>query len=345
MRSARSTVLVFTSRTAARSRAGGNRSPGHASPEARARRISPATWSCSATASVRSTLTSIIVLCIVALCIVAVPDETLPPTEVLIPEARRHQRRRYLRTAITAVLAALVVGALVVGAVVLVSGPAAGGKRSTGSSSVATAGLGPVVLRPVLCFADPYLPSAQSDSGPLPNCGAPYLLTATALNVAPDAITPDRSSNRVPPDPVFTPYASTAHDAAGSVELLGGLPGSAPGLGGSSPNRGERYVLGPVVMRLSASDIESAGASPIANGSQEWLVVVQLSSAAAARWDTVAQREFPSALGGRPGRHGGLVSHHPATQTSFSSLEGKMEISGLTEQSATSLAAAINARH
>jgi hypothetical protein len=130
---------------AARSRAGGNRSPGHASPEARARRISPATWSCSATASVRSTLASIIVLCIVALCIVAVPDETLPPTEVLIPEARRHQRRRYLRTAITAVLAALVVGALVVGAVVLVR-VVVGCRGRTGARRAAAR---PVLCRPV----------------------------------------------------------------------------------------------------------------------------------------------------------------------------------------------------
>ena len=44
-RSARSTVFVLTPRTAARSFAGGSRSPGFASPSAIARRISPATCS------------------------------------------------------------------------------------------------------------------------------------------------------------------------------------------------------------------------------------------------------------------------------------------------------------
>ena len=44
-RSERSTVLVLTPRTAARSLAGGSRSPGFASPSAIARRISPATCS------------------------------------------------------------------------------------------------------------------------------------------------------------------------------------------------------------------------------------------------------------------------------------------------------------
>ncbi len=54
VRSARSTVFGFTQSTAARSRAGGRRSPGLASPSATARRIAAATCSCSATELVGS---------------------------------------------------------------------------------------------------------------------------------------------------------------------------------------------------------------------------------------------------------------------------------------------------
>src|SRR5437764_3720633 len=61
-RKERSTVFVFTPRTAARSRAGGSRSPGFASPSAIARRISAATCSKSSVGSCRSILTFSIVL-------------------------------------------------------------------------------------------------------------------------------------------------------------------------------------------------------------------------------------------------------------------------------------------
>jgi len=63
---ARRTVLVLTPRTAARSLAGGSRSPGRASPSAIARRISPATCSWRSRESRRSILTSFMVLAIVA---------------------------------------------------------------------------------------------------------------------------------------------------------------------------------------------------------------------------------------------------------------------------------------
>src|SRR6185437_9633011 len=49
VRSARNTVLALTPSTAARSRAGGSRSPATASPSAIARRIAAATCSCSGT--------------------------------------------------------------------------------------------------------------------------------------------------------------------------------------------------------------------------------------------------------------------------------------------------------
>ena len=65
-RSERSTVLVFTPRMAARSLAGGRRSPGFASPSAIARRISAATCSYRSVGSPLSTLTLIMTLVILA---------------------------------------------------------------------------------------------------------------------------------------------------------------------------------------------------------------------------------------------------------------------------------------
>ena len=65
-RNARSTVLVFTPMTAARSRAGGRRSPGFASPSAIALRICAATWSCRGVGSWWSSLAVSIVLIIIA---------------------------------------------------------------------------------------------------------------------------------------------------------------------------------------------------------------------------------------------------------------------------------------
>src|SRR4029077_3757730 len=66
-RSERKTVFVFTPSTAARSRAGGKRSPGFASPSAIALRISAATCSKSSVGSCLSILTFSIVLLTIAL--------------------------------------------------------------------------------------------------------------------------------------------------------------------------------------------------------------------------------------------------------------------------------------
>jgi hypothetical protein len=121
-RSARRTVLVLTPRTAARSRAGGSRSPGTASPSAIARRMSAATWSCRSAGSVRSTLTfNIMLVTIVPMThdgeetTVALidPDRVVAPeplnTDLLIREARERQRKRRRRLA--ALGSTIVVGA------------------------------------------------------------------------------------------------------------------------------------------------------------------------------------------------------------------------------------------
>src|SRR4051794_8081696 len=117
--SARKTVFRLTSSSAARSRAGGRRSPGCASPSAIARLISAATCSCRSVDSARSMLTRNMVLAIIALLMGTVtgpppapPDADLDPQalEALIEEARRRARRRrrgYAAAALAAVAAGL----------------------------------------------------------------------------------------------------------------------------------------------------------------------------------------------------------------------------------------------
>src|SRR3954468_15171686 len=123
-RSARSTVFVLTPSTAARSLAGGSRSPGFASPSAIARRSSAAACSCSRVGSRRSILTRNMVLCIVAQSrqsVVTVLSPPRPPTrddprtaeerrreqEALIKEARERARRRRERWTALVLLALL----------------------------------------------------------------------------------------------------------------------------------------------------------------------------------------------------------------------------------------------
>ena len=98
-RSARSTVLVLTPRTAARSFAGGRRSPGFASPSAIARRISPATCSYRSVGSALSTLTFSMVLvtlsqsCRTCSCDRHRPASPAPPGRSRRPRGARGPRR------------------------------------------------------------------------------------------------------------------------------------------------------------------------------------------------------------------------------------------------------------
>src|SRR5438128_1823256 len=134
-RRARRTVFVLTSRTAARSRAGGRRSPGPASPSAIARRISAATCSCRGIGSDLSILTSTTGARQSSIMVLAPPrpPRLEPEPDALIEEARQRQRRRR-RLVGTALALALAVGAAVFGLV----------DRIGGSSSSPTAAGAPI---------------------------------------------------------------------------------------------------------------------------------------------------------------------------------------------------------
>jgi hypothetical protein len=263
--------------------------------------------------------------------------ETPPPTEVLIPEARKHQKQRYVRTGIVAVVCALIVAGLIVGAVALFGGPSAIGKAKTSPRPPAVAGApGAVLLRPVLCYAPLYSASASKTVTAGPSCAAPYALTAAGLDVQPKSGADAANgfiSNNVGPDPALAAYPSSGRDVAGSTVLLGAPRG----------DRNERVLLGPAAMKLSASDVSSAAVRETQQG--VWEVDIRLTPAGAAKWDSVAEMNFHLLLAFEQGGRVISVPLMQPAQSSFSSFDGAMQVSGgLTKQDATSLALATKAR-
>src|SRR5665213_3313964 len=133
VRSARSTVLWLTPRTAARSRAGGSRSPARASPSAMARRTWAATCSCSGVASDGSSCSDNMMPLMLApsdmkgwlVDAAKVQDAAAGLRgDVLIEEARRRQRRR--RKLLTLLMLIVLVVAGVSAAIVVRHGASRG---------------------------------------------------------------------------------------------------------------------------------------------------------------------------------------------------------------------------
>lgn len=258
-------------------------------------------------------------------------DDAPAPIEVLIPEARSRQRQRYRRSVFLVSIVALLVGGLVA---LLITTTSSGSGTAHDPLKPSTVGVGraTVLIRPVLCFAYPYVAS-QKKTGPVPPCATPYQLSAAALNVSPNSAQVGYTSNTPMPDPAMAGYPSSTHDSPTHTVLLGELTGG--------PRIRERWVLGPSEMRLSTSDVESASAQK--NETGQWIVMVHLSSAGAAAFDRVAYKNFHQIVAIDMG---GKVVSTPIiqpTQTSFSSFDGVMQISGsLTAPNARSVVVAIN---
>jgi len=256
-------------------------------------------------------------------------DDPPAPAEVLIPEARHRQHRRYRRSALVVSMVALLVGALVA---ILLTTTSNDPGRTQGASnpSGAVARHATVLIRPVLCLAFPYVPN-QKKSGLVPACAAPYLLTARSLNISPLSGQSGYSSTTPLPDPSLGGYASSTRDVPSRAVLLGALSG---------PPVGQRWVLGPSEMRLSAADVKSASAQKSRIG--QWTVDIHLTPAGAAAFDSVAQENFHQFLAIDMG---GKVVSAPIiqpTQASFSSFDGAIQISGaLTAENARAVAAAV----
>jgi len=198
-------------------------------------------------------------------------------------------------------------------------------------------------FRPVECWAYPEgTPKNPKDKlpttgiGTIPACTTSSELTAANLAVTPNSGPQGYSSNSVNPDSQYEAYPSTSVDKPGyatSTVLL-------PGINGACDGSELRCVLGPA--QMTGRSIGSAQATQ--NQTGQWVVDYTLAgSAGSALWDKVAQENFHQFLGIELD---GKVYSAPIiqpTQSSFSSFDGKGEISGsLTQSDAQNLAQAMN---
>jgi hypothetical protein len=198
--------------------------------------------------------------------------------------------------------------------------------------------IGNVFFRPVLCFA-PLMAKADralSSSGaaaPLPACGASYAATAANLAVGP------AGQSAIPtPDPQFARLGNTSTATPGyraRAVLLPGLPSV------RSEGTGPRYVLGP--SQMSGSAVASARVQRDQTG--QWVVDFTMTRAGATLFDQVARASFHLFLAVDLD---GVVQSAPLiqpSQTSFTSFDGRGEISGdLTKAAAQKLALALSTK-
>jgi preprotein translocase subunit SecD len=270
-----------------------------------------------------------------------VKDPVPAPTEVLIPEARDHQKRRYLWTALVATLAALVLAALIGGAVIVFSrSPTGSGARHPAAPAALASSSSFVYFRPVLCVAPAYAPAAGAvPSATTPSCSPSSLLDASNLDVTPGSAKTDPDgfmTNNVPPDGALAtvPSTSRAADLPSATVLLSTTRGAAG-------YEGPRVVLGPA--QMTSASISTASVHKDQFG--QWIVDYNTSASGAARWDAVAEKNFHQELGiDLDGRVVSAPLIQP-TQSSFSSFDGRGEVSGsLTRSEAVALARALTSR-
>ncbi len=200
-------------------------------------------------------------------------------------------------------------------------------------------------FRPVECWAYPEATPKGSKAtvlprgiGTIPACSSTSALTAANLDVQPNSnVAAGFTSNSVPPDQQYEIYPSTSVDKpnyANSTVLL-------PGIGGACDNvAAVRCVLGPAEM--TGRSIGSAQATQDQTG--QWVVDYTLAgSAGSALWDKVAEENFHLPLGIELDGEVYSAPFIQPTQSSFTSFDGRGEISGsLTQADAQNLAQAMN---
>jgi hypothetical protein len=255
--------------------------------------------------------------------------------QLLFQEARRRRRRRWL---ISGIVAAILLAALGLTLSATVGQSSRGPSLSMGDSSSAkpaTVSSNAFSIRPVLCYAPPLtVGSGQTSSTrPLPTCAPSSELTASNLGVKPDPSNVNgytSNFNTVRADPQFAGYPSTplANDNPNDTVLLP-AQSSEPG--------NIRFVLGPAALTRSA--IKSASAQLVNN---QWAISITLTAEGSTQWDTLAESQFHAIIGFDIG---GKVISAPITQptqSSFSSFNGQMQISGsFNQKQAEALAASL----
>jgi len=179
---------------------------------------------------------------------------------------------------------------------------------------------GEMLFRPVLCAGPPYQAGPISETksagpGPLPvACPSRYQLTATNLDVNTNTGTPQ---GNVPPWPTLANYPSTASamdSPAGTVLLPAGS------LYGFS---GERLLLGQA--QLSGMDVSTAA---VVSNAGYIVVGVDLTSTGSTAWDTLAMQQFHAYVALDFDATLMSAPLTEPTQASFSSFDGKVEVSG-----------------
>ena len=188
-------------------------------------------------------------------------------------------------------------------------------------------------FRPALCYApaETLAKGAAATTGALPTCTASSALTSTNLAVKPDSsnVNGYTSNNNIPVDPQFATYASTTTDDKNATVLL---PATS-----SSQGTG-RYVLGPAM--LTGTAVKSASAQLVSN---QWAVSIVLTGPGSTAWDALSQQQFHAIIGIDLD---GQVISAPITQpsqTSFTSFNGQVQISGsFTQDQAKTLATELN---
>jgi hypothetical protein len=248
--------------------------------------------------------------------------------ELLFREAKRRRSRRWLGSGIVLVVLALLG---------LTLSHTFGGAGRMPSGSVRTpppiTGAGhsgmELSFRPVLCYAPPLSLAAGhiGATGPLPACSPPSQLTAANLNVTPDSngVTGYTYRSDVPSDPQFAAYLSTTAGNNPHATIL------IPGIRGAG---NVRYVLGPVA--LTQTGVASAHATH--NGGV-WTVDLALTPRGSLAWDSFTHQQFHQIIG--TDLNGRVISAPivQPTQSSWSSVEGHVQISGsFTEQQAKAIA-------
>ncbi len=261
--------------------------------------------------------------------IVDSPVETtqVDEAQLLFQEARRRRRRRWLISGIVSMLVIAAFG-IVLSAMVGQANQGPSPSVAVPSSAQPAAGSGPTFsVRPVLCFAPPLtLPTGlTATTGALPTCAPSSALTAANIGIEPFA-NGYAGTLSIPADPQFATYASTSPRSVG--------PNRTVLLPGLSSTQG-RFVLGPA--GLTGGAIKSASVQRVDG---QWLVNIVLNSHGASQWDALARTQFHAMIGIVLNSR---VISAPITQplqSSFTSFEGRMQISGgLTEHQAKSLAA------
>lgn len=191
-------------------------------------------------------------------------------------------------------------------------------------------------FRPVLCFAEPYT-ATKGAAVPktLPaNCSSTqYELTASNLNVNTSTSEP---TNNVGPDPALTAYPSSTFEYNDSNPNAAVLVPAAPNTGQGSI----RYLLGPT--QVPGTAISPGSAQGVFN-SPNWVVDLSLTGTGSTEWDKLASQQFHAYIAVDLD---GAVYSAPLTlpsQSTFTSFQGKIEISGsFTQSQAQNLALVLN---